>query len=91
MDRKGESGISKFSLGEKMPLLSTVLCDCGCNGKLELGGPDDTNIQGADEILQVTDANSKRFIFLTAAKQPTDIRFLAGWLARAARIYPSLA
>ena len=50
-----------------MPLLSTVLCDCGCNGKLELGGPDDTNIQGADEILQVTDANSKRFIFLTAA------------------------
>jgi lysozyme family protein len=25
------------------------------------------------------------------AKQPTDARFLTGWLARAARIYPSLA
>jgi len=49
-----------------MPLLNTVHCDCGCKGILELGGPDDTNVKGADELLQVTDANSKRLFFLTA-------------------------
>ena len=50
-----------------MPLLNTVKCDCGCGGTLELGGQEDTNVPGADEILQVTDANTKRFFFLNAA------------------------
>ena len=38
--------------------------------------------------LRIAQANFYRML---AAKQPTDQRFLAGWLARAARIYPSLA
>ena len=49
-----------------MPLLNTVRCDCGCNGVLELGGPKDTDVPGADELLQVTDANREVFFFLTA-------------------------
>ena len=32
-----------------------------------------------------------QFYQMLVAKQPTDQRFLAGWLARANRIYPSLA
>ena len=49
-----------------MPLLNTVLCDCGCDKELFLGGSKDKDIPGADEILQVTDANSERFFFLNA-------------------------
>lgn len=49
-----------------MPLLNKVVCDCGCRGELDLGGQEDINVPGADEILQVTDANSKRFFFLNA-------------------------
>ena len=49
-----------------MPLLNTVLCDCGCKGELGLGGPEDQNVPGADELLQLTDANGKKFWFLTA-------------------------
>ena len=38
--------------------------------------------------LRIAQANFYRML---AAKQPTDQRFLAGWLARTQRIYPSLA
>ena len=31
-----------------------------------MGGPEDAAVPKADEILQVTDANSKRFMFLNA-------------------------
>jgi lysozyme family protein len=36
-------------------------------------------------------AAQANFYKMLVAKQPTDARFLAGWLARANRIYPSLA
>lgn len=49
-----------------MPLLNTARCDCGCEKELFLGGPEDKDVTGAEELLQVTDANSKRFFFLTA-------------------------
>jgi hypothetical protein len=49
-----------------MPLFNKIVCDCGCCGELDLGGPEDTNVKGADEILQITDANSQKFWFLNA-------------------------
>ena len=48
-----------------MPLLNTVRCDCGCDRTLELGGQNDKDVPGAEEMLQITDANSQRFFFLT--------------------------
>ena len=43
-----------------------VQCDCGCGSKLDLGGPDEKEVQGADELLEITDANRKKYFFLTA-------------------------
>jgi hypothetical protein len=47
-----------------MPLLNTIICDCGCQGLLELGGPSEQDVSGAEFLLEVTDANRKKFFFL---------------------------
>ena len=43
-----------------MPITTTIGCDCGCAGKITLGEGETPN---AEEILEVTDANSVKSFF----------------------------
>jgi lysozyme family protein len=59
----------------------------GIMGPMTLGATNKTNPTSLAASLRAAQANFYRML---VAKQPTDLRFLAGWLHRANLVYPSL-
>lgn len=53
-----------------MPNITVIICDCGCNQRLEIA---DRDVPGAEKMLQITDAMGKRFWFM-------DVECLRKWL-----------
>lgn len=45
-------------------IITKIICDCGCKRSIELG---DEPVDGAEELIQTTDAMGHKLSFLTTA------------------------